>query len=67
MGVTNFIGFLALLRALSAGPLSIIISITGLYFVIAIMLSVLFYGERLNVVRVSGMLLALISLILMKL
>ena len=66
MGLINFGGFYALLRALSAGPLSIIISITGMYFVIAIVLSTVIYKEHLNRLRLSGIVLTVISIIFMR-
>ena len=66
MGIVNFGGFYALLRALSAGPLSIIISITGMYFVIAIVLSTIIYKERLTPLRLVGIVLTAISITLMR-
>jgi len=66
MGLVNFVGFYSLLKALSVGPLSIIISITGLYFVIAIVLSALIYRERLNFLRIAGIVLTVISIIFMR-
>lgn len=66
MGLVNFIGFYFLLRALSVGPLSIIISITGMYFVIAIILSTWIYKERLTILRIAGIVLTVISITLMR-
>jgi len=48
MGIVNFGGFYFLLKALAVGPLSIIASITGLYFVIAIVLAALIYKEKIT-------------------
>jgi drug/metabolite transporter (DMT)-like permease len=67
MGLVNFVGFYFLLRALSVGPLSIIISITGMYFVIAIILSAWIYKERLTILRIAGIVLTVISITLMRL
>ena len=61
MGLINFVGFYFLLRALSVGPLSIIISITGMYFVIAIILSAWIYKERLTIFGIAGIVLTVIS------
>jgi len=66
MGIVNFAGFYALLRALSTGPLSIIVSVTGMYFVIAIILSVLIYRERLSGPRIAAIVLTVLSIILMR-
>lgn len=66
MGIVNFGGFYALLRALSAGPLSIIISVTGMYFVIAIVLSTIIYKERLTPLRLVGIVLTAFSITLMR-
>ena len=66
MGVSNFVGFYALLAALSVGPLSIIISISGMYFVLTIVLSAAIYRERLDPPRIAGIVLAVVSLILLR-
>jgi drug/metabolite transporter (DMT)-like permease len=66
MGLVNFVGFYCLLRALSGGPLSIIISITGMYFVIAIIFSTWIYKEQLTILRVAGIVLTVISITLMR-
>jgi len=67
MGLINFAGFYSFLKALSLGPLSIIISITGMHFVIAIILSVLIYKENLTLLRILGILLTIISIIFLRL
>ena len=67
MGFLNFAGFFAFMTALSTGPLSIIICITGVYFTVAIALSVLFYRERLTRTRLAGIVLAALSVIFMRL
>lgn len=66
MGLINFAGFYSFLRALSLGPLSIIASITGMHFVIAIILSVLIYRENLPRLRILGILLTIVSIILLR-
>jgi drug/metabolite transporter (DMT)-like permease len=67
MGLINFAGFYAFLKALSLGPLSIIVSITGLHFVIAIILSVVVYRERLTSLRILGVILTIVSVLLLRL
>ena len=66
MGLLNFAGFYTFLAALSAGPLSIIVSITGMHFVIAVLLSVILYKERLSRMRVLGMALAIVSVLFLR-
>jgi uncharacterized membrane protein len=66
MGLINFAGFYSFLKALSTGPLSIIVSITGMHFVIAIILSVLIYKERLNASRIAGISLAVLSILFLR-
>jgi drug/metabolite transporter (DMT)-like permease len=67
MGLINFVGFYLFLKALSLGPLSIIVSITGMHFVIAVILSVIIYGEKLNAPRILGIGLTVLSVILLRL
>lgn len=66
MGLINFVGFYTFLTALSVGPLSIIVSITGMHFVIAVLLSVIMYHERLTRVRILGMALAAVSILFLR-
>ena len=66
MGILNFFGFYAFLLALQSGPLSAIALITGMHFVIAIGLSVLFYKERLTLARSLGIALTLLSVFLLR-
>jgi uncharacterized membrane protein len=67
MGVINFAGYYSFLKALSTGPLSIIASITGMHFVIAIILSALIYKEKLTASRILGVSLTIVSIILLRL
>lgn len=66
MGVLNFGGYYAFLTALSEGPLSLVASITGMHFVVSVVLSILFYGEKLTTARIVGFALTIISLILLR-
>lgn len=66
MGVINFAGFYAFLAALSAGPLAVIVPITGMHFVIAVMLSVILYKEKLGPRRVLGIALTVVSVLFLR-
>ena len=66
IGIVNFAGYYALLKALSIGPLSIVISIIGLHFVIAILLSILIYKEKLTPSVITGISLTILSVILLR-
>ena len=66
MGLINFVGFYTFLAALSVGPLSIIVSITGMHFVIAVLLSAIVYKEKLNRTRMLGMALAVASVLFLR-
>lgn len=66
MGLLNFVGFYALLSAMETGPLSAVILITGMQFIIAIILSVLCYREQLSKPRIAAIILAVIAVVLMK-
>ena len=67
MGIANFLGFYAYLKALACGPLSLIAPITGMHFTIAIIFSVLIYKERLTPSRILGIALAILSMVLLRL
>jgi len=66
MGLANFAGFYAFLKAVAIGPLSIIISIVGMYFVIAIVLSAMLYREKLSPRKIGGIFLTVVAITLMK-
>ena len=66
MGLLNFVGFYAFLSALAIGPLSIVISIMGLHFVIPIILSRVIYAEKLTFFRIFLILLTIVSVIFLK-
>jgi len=67
MGLINFAGYYLFLKALALGPLSIVISLTGMHFVIPIVLSVLFYRERLGGVRILAVVMTIVSILLLRL
>jgi drug/metabolite transporter (DMT)-like permease len=66
MGGFNFAGFYSFLYALERGPLSLIASIVGMHFVIAIVLSAIIYHEKIKPVGLMGILLTVISIILIR-
>jgi len=66
MGLLNVVGYYAYLEGLARGPLSLVTVITGMHFVVAVVLSLLIYRERLSVFRTFGILLAVLSLFLLR-
>ena len=66
MGIINVAGFYSYLKALSTGSLSIIASIVGMHFVIAVILSVLIYREKLTPLRTLGIMSTIFSMILLR-
>ena len=66
MGLINFVGYYTFLKALSLGPLSIVVAIIGLHFVIAILLSVMIYKEKLTPPIIAGISLTILSVILLR-
>lgn len=66
MGLLNLAGYYAFLKALSVGPLSIIVSVMGMQFVIPVILSCLIYKEKLTASRIFGILLTIISVLLLR-
>lgn len=67
IGLFNFAAFFALLMAMETGPLSIIIPVVGMNFVLANILAAVVYREKLTLLKTAGILLTVISLLLMKL
>jgi len=66
MGGLNLVGFYLLLQALEAGPLSVIAPLTGMHFVIAVILSGVVYRARPGLYNVAGLILAAAAVLLMK-
>lgn len=67
MGLFNFTGFYAFLAALENGPLSLVSTIVGMHFVIAIVLSAIVYREKIKPAGIAGLLLTLLSILLLRL
>ena len=66
MGVLNLAGYYAYLEGLSRGPLSLVTVITGMHFVVAVFFSLLIYRERLSPANFAGLVLAALSLVLIR-
>ena len=66
MGILNFFGFYAFLTALQNGPLSAIALMTGMHFIIAIILSVLIYRESLTPHRCAGIVFTVLAIIMLR-
>jgi len=66
MGILNVAGYYAYLEGLSRGPLSLVTVITGMHFVVAVIFSLMVYRERLTPASFAGIVLAALSLILIR-
>ncbi|MBN2297637.1 MAG: EamA family transporter [Deltaproteobacteria bacterium] len=66
MGLVNIGGFYCFLSALRTGPLSIIITVVGMHFIVAIVLSSFIYREKIALSRIAGIALTVIALVLMR-
>jgi drug/metabolite transporter (DMT)-like permease len=66
MGILNVAGYYAYLEGLSRGPLSLVTVITGMHFVVAIVFSLVVYRERLTPASFAGIVLAALSLVLIR-
>ena len=66
MGILNVAGYYAYLTGLSRGPLSLVTVITSMHFVVAVILSILIYRERLTPMRLAGVALTVASLVLLR-
>ena len=66
MGLTNFLGYYALLRSLASGPLAIIAPLVGMYFIMAVLLSFLIYRERITRQQLLAIALTILSILLLK-
>ncbi len=66
MGLLNLAGFYLFLKALALGPLAIVASINGMHFLVAVVLSVLIFREKLTLGRLLGLVLAIIAIVLLR-
>jgi len=66
MGILNVVGYYAYLEGLARGPLSLVTVITGMHFVVAVVLSIFIYRERPSRLGITGIVLTVASLILLR-
>jgi len=65
MGILNILGFYCYLMALETGPLSIVVTINGMHFVIGIIMSAIIFKDKITKKSLYGIFLTIISLILL--
>ncbi len=63
-GVVGYLGLLFFMLAIRSGKVSIIAPLTALYPVVTLALAFIFFREKLNFVQMTGMALAVLSVIL---
>jgi drug/metabolite transporter (DMT)-like permease len=66
MGFINFAGFYAFLGALATGPLSLVVTVTGMHFAVAVLLSVVVYKERITFTRALAIALTMVSVFFLR-
>lgn len=67
IGILNFTGYFLVLNAFEIGPLSLIQGISSNAFIIPIILSLIFFNENLNYKKVIVIVMAVISILMIKL
>jgi drug/metabolite transporter (DMT)-like permease len=67
IGAFNFVGFYVLLKAYSAGPMSIVAVIQSTSFVLSLVLSVIIYKEKITITRFAAIALSIAAIILLRL
>lgn len=63
-GVAGYVGLFFFLYALRGGKVSVIAPLTALYPVVSLVLAIVFLKERINLVQVAGIVLAVVSVLL---
>jgi bacterial/archaeal transporter family protein len=63
-GVAGFLGILCFLFAIRTGKVSVVAPLTALYPVLSLALAVIFFREKMNLVQLAGIVLAVISVVL---
>jgi drug/metabolite transporter (DMT)-like permease len=66
MGFINFAGFYAFLAALASGPLSLVVTLTGMHFAVAVFLSALVYKEKVTFMRALAVVLTMVSVFFLR-
>lgn len=67
IGVFNFFAFYLALGAYTTGMMSVAASIMSMFFVLTVVLSIIFYKEKLTLRRLVGILLAIVAVVLLRL
>ncbi len=63
-GVAGYLGILCFMYALREGRIGIVAPVTALYPVVTLVLAMIFLRERINLVQLAGIILALVSVVL---
>jgi transporter family protein len=63
-GICLSIGIIAYYRALSAGPVSVVVPVFGLFLVTSSVIGIVFLDEALTLRKVTGVVLALVAVFL---
>ena len=63
-GVTGYLGLLCFMYAIREGKVSVVAPLTALYPVVTLVLAMIFLRERINIVQLAGIILALVSVVL---
>jgi len=66
MGLLNLGGFYLFLKALALGPLAIVASVNGMHFLVAVILSVVVFHEKMTTNRLLGLVLAMLAIVLLR-
>ncbi len=63
-GVMGYLGLLCFMYAIREGKMCIVAPLTALYPVVTLVLAMIFLRERINIVQLAGIILALVSVVL---
>jgi transporter family protein len=63
-GVAGYIGIYCFLYAIRTGKVSVVAPLTALYPVVSLALAVFFFKEKMNMVQLAGVVLAIVSVVL---
>jgi len=63
-GVTGYLGLLCFMYAIREGKICIVAPLTALYPVVTLVLAMIFLREKISIVQLAGIILALVSVVL---
>ena len=63
-GMMGYLGLLCFMYAIRAGKISVVAPLTALYPVVSLALAMIFLKERINIVQLTGIILACVSVVL---